>query len=89
MATSAPAPAPAALTPPQRDDLLQWLQTRGQQQKATTFELLVRRVQATFPDPMAHLDAVRLARAFIADAGIVEVRPLEHDLDGSDGAATD
>ena len=69
MATSAPAPAPAARTPPQRDDLLQWLQTRGQQQKATTFELLVRRVQATVPgDPMPHLDAVRLARAFIADA---------------------
>ena len=38
--TAAPAPAPAALTEKQRDSLLQWLQARGQQQKATTFQLL-------------------------------------------------
>ena len=74
MAAAAPAPAPAALTDAARGLLLQWLQARCQQQKHrdTSFELLVDRVQALHTDSIARLiarlDAVRIARLFMADA---------------------
>ena len=52
---AAPAPAaPPALTGTQRRSLLQWLHARGLQQKATTFELLARRVQAIAPGQASH-----------------------------------
>ena len=96
MAAPAPAPAPAAppaLTDTQRSSLLQWLHARGLQQKATTFELLARRVQAIVPGQISHLDAVRLARAFIADTGIVCARSLSRprisNVDESDGTDID
>ena len=70
MAAAAPAPAPAALTDAARGLLLQWLQARCQQQKHrdTSFELLVDRVQALHTDSITRLDAVRIARLFMADA---------------------
>ena len=70
MAADAPAPAPAALTAAARGLLLQWLQARCQQQKHTSFELLVDRVQALHTDSITRLDAVRIARLFMADADV-------------------
>ena len=99
MAAPAPPapPAPPALTETQRSSLLQWLHARGLQQKATTFELLARRVQAIVSgqaDPAPGCRAPRrLARAFIADAGIVCARPLPRprisNVDESDGTDID
>ena len=84
MAAAAPAPAPAALTDAARGLLLQWLQARCQQQKHTSFELLVDRVQALHTDSITRLDAVRIARLFMADADIRLVRARAQNAGGSD-----
>ena len=84
MAAAAPAPAPAALTDAARGLLLQWLQARCQQQKHTSFELLVDRVQALHTDSITRLDAVRIARLFMTDADIRLVRARAKNAGGSD-----
>ena len=84
MAAAAPAPAPAALTDAARGLLLQWLQARCQQQKHTSFELLVDRVQALHTDSITRLDAVRIARLFMTDADIRLVRARAENAGGSD-----
>ena len=83
MAAAAPAPAPAALTDAARGLLLQWLQARCQQQKHTSFELLVDRVQALHTDSITCLDAVRIARLFMTDADIRLVRARAENAGGS------
>ena len=84
MAAAAPAPAPAALTDAARGLLLQWLQARCQQQKHTSFELLVDRVQALHTDSITRLDAVRIARLFMADADVRLVSARAQNAGGSD-----
>ena len=84
MAAAAPAPAPAALTGAQRDELLQFLRARCQQQKHTSFELLVDRVQALHTDSITRLDAVRIARLFMADADVRLVSARTQNAGGSD-----
>ena len=84
MAAAAPAPAPAALTDAARGLLLQWLQARCQQQKHTSFELLVDRVQALHTDSITRLDAVRIARLFMTDADVRLVRARAENAGGSE-----
>ena len=55
----------------QREAVLQWLGRRVAQQKATSFELLVRQVQASHQQQLSHMDAVRITREFIEATGIV------------------
>ena len=59
---SAPAGPTAGLTDVQREAVLQWLGRRCAQQKATSFELLVRQVQASHQQQLSHMDAVRITR---------------------------
>ena len=72
---SAPAGPTAGLTDVQREAVLQWLGRRCAQQKATSFELLVRQVQASHQQQLSRMDAVRITREFIEATGIVCGRP--------------
>ena len=65
----------AGLTDVQREAVLQWLGRRCAQQKATSFELLVRQVQAPHQQQPPHMGAVRTTRGFIEATGIVCGRP--------------